>query len=151
MEKHGLCMYIQLYMKFFNQINSWFVQAFKVACLAVAIVHGYIYMYFEIRSNPIISAFCAALHVAPCVCYNLAFLRAHHIPEMQEKLKWDITALTERIHSSEEYSRKFAVKSAAALRSVGVRVGSFHEMERNSALNFMHFVETQLISLLVAS
>ena len=138
---------VQLYTQFLNKINRWYVEALKVTTIGAAITHGYIGIRFG-HSNPIVPLFCAFIHFACFTAYCGVFQRAHRLRDMQKVLKRKILTASGRCKN--RCFRSEMLKATAALQCKGLQVGSFHEMERNSALNYIDFVERQLMSLLIA-
>ena len=129
---------VQLYTQFFKKVNSWFVEALKLVCIGSTISHGYDGTRFG-HSNLFISFFCAFIHISCSVAYCGVFRRAHRLGEMQRALK---NKLRMSCTSYARHSfRQEMLKATRALSCKGMRVGSFHEMERNSTLIFMDFVE----------
>ena len=120
-----------------------------MSLLAAGILNG----YFGIRlrhHNVFLAAFCATLHIMIVVAYCGTFSRASRLQEMQKKLKSELKAACRTLSPRSNTISKESFKAAVnALSCPGLKVGSFHEMERDSALTFVDFLETQLISLLV--
>ena len=139
---------VQLYIQFFNQFNCWFLHALKMICISAAILHGYVGVRFG-HKNPLIAIFCFAIHIAASVVYFGVFQSANGPVELQKVVKRDLLAASVR-SSAYPLARKELLKITQALRCQGIKVGSFHEIERNSVLIFVDFVERQLMSLLVA-
>ena len=136
---------VQLYIQFFNQINCWFLHALKLICISAAILHGYVGIRFG-HQEPLIGVFCAAVHVVVYVIYCGIIQNAYHPADLQKQAKRELLAAS----GTNARARKELLKVVTALRCRGVEVGTFHEIERNSALTFIDFVEKQLMSLLVA-
>ena len=135
----------QLYVQLLNKIICWYVEALKIVCIGAAILHGYFGVRFG-HTNPIIPVFCGLVHVCSFSFYCGGFQRAYRVKEMQLKLKQELLAR----RTGGLARKKVILKQANALHCMGIQVGNFHEMERNSALVFIDYVESQLISLLIA-
>ena len=114
--------------------------------LAAAILHGYAGIRLR-QKNLLLTAFCAVTHVTVTVLYCGTFSRAYRLTELQKKLKLQLIATCGKLPPG---LKKENLKALNALSCPGLKVGSFQEMERQSALIFTDFVEKQLISLLVA-
>ena len=96
------------------------------------------------------AGYCALSHVSTVVIYCGAFQRAYRLQEFQQKMKRELRVACRGISSRAGYIvRKEVGKAVNALSCPGLKVGGFHEMERESAMIFIDFVESQLISLLV--
>ena len=72
--------------------------------------------------------------------------------ELQKDLKRELRAACGKLSPRADYrTTKESYKAAVnALSGPGLKVGGFHDMERQSALIFIDFVESQIIGLLVA-
>ena len=141
---------VQLLIQLYNGINCWFVQGVKVASLVSAILNGYLGIRLR-QDNILITAFCAIIYVYGIVGYCGAFNRAYRLQELQKVLKGELkSACAKRSARAGYMVVKESFKAANALSCPGLRVGRFHEMERQSALIFIDFVQRQIISLLVA-
>ena len=138
--------HVQLFIQLFNNINSWFLHGIKMTLISTAILHGYVGIRFG-HTCVWIGGFCAFIHVCSFVAYCGAFQRAHQLIEMQREVKQELLVACDKCRRRNV--RTEIQKALKALRCTGMRVGSFHEMERNSALVFADFVERQIVGLLV--
>ena len=114
--------------------------------IAAAILHGYIGIRFG-RKCICIAGFCGFVHLYTFVAYCGVFQKAHGQIEMQEQVKQELRAVCGKCRRP--LVRAELRKAVRALDCKGMRVGSFHDMERNSALVFIDYVERQLLGLLV--
>ena len=118
----------------------------KIALITVGILHGYVGIRFG-QTHFLIGGFCAFIHVQTFVTYCGPFRKAYRLIELQRQVKRALLAVSYRCRRGDV--RKEIQKAVKALHCTGLRVGSFHEMERNSALVFINYVESQLVGLLV--
>ena len=123
----------------------------KVALLAVGIINGYLGIRLR-QSDLIIAAFCTVVYVTTIVCYCGTFSRAYRVHELQKDVKRELRAACGKLSPRADYKarREGFMAAVNALSCPGLRVVRFHEMERQSALIFIDFLGTQIISLLVA-
>ena len=143
-------MEIQLLIQLYNKFNCWYVQGLKLGCVISAIFHGYLGIRVR-QNNLLIAAFCVVIHAAAVVAYCGAFHRAYRLRKRQMGLKREVEIACAKISSrTGEVVRQETMKAIKALSCPGLKVGGFHEMERQTALMFIGFVESQMISLLVA-
>ena len=140
---------IQLLIQFFNKFNCWNVEVLKVNFIGMAILHGYVGIRSR-QKNLLISAFCALVYVLCILCYCATFNRAHRLKELQKQLKRELKAACAKPSPNSVLNKESFKAAVNALSCPGLKVGSFHEMERQSALIFQDFVVGQIISLLVA-
>ena len=121
-----------------------------MACLVAAILHGFLGIRLR-QSSLLIAVCCAALQFCNVVSYCGTFSRAYRLRELQKKLKRELKNAYGKLSSRAGYMvKKEILRTAYALSCPGLKVGRFHEIERQSALLFTDFVGRQIISLLVA-
>ena len=142
---------VQLLVQLFNAINCWSVEGLKMVALVVGISQG----YFAIRqrqNNLFLSAYCATVHVFDIAAYCGAFNRAYRLHESQKNLKRELEAACGKLSSQPDFKaeKDSLIATVHALCCPGLKVGHFHEMERESVLIFIDYVERQIISLLLA-
>ena len=137
---------VQLLIQLFNNINSWFLEGIKMVFIVAAILHGYVGIRFG-HKQALIAGFCGFVHVVSFVAYCGTFRAAHRLIDMQEEVKRGLSAASQR--TPKHHVGNEIRKAVKVLHCTGLRVGSFHEMERNSALIFVDYVERQLVGLLV--
>ena len=120
----------------------------KISVISAAIAHGYIGIRFG-HSNPLIGAYFAFAYVALFCEYGGTFHRAYRLAEGQKRFKKELRKACGRgvVNGS---LRGELMRGVRALRCPSIRVGSFYEMERNSVLIFVSFVQTHLVSMLVS-
>ena len=107
------------------------------------------YMGIRSKDKPAVAAFCGIVHFSASSSYTLSFDRAHEVVRAMRKLKNEIPSAAKKL--PDRTLQAELLKSTASLRCSGIQMGSFHDAERSSSLIYMHFVESQVISLLVAS
>ena len=142
---------VQLLVQIFNKINCWFVEGLKVIFLVSAILLGYVGIRLR-QNNLLITVFCPFVHIGCIVAYCGTFNRAYRLQEFQKKLKRELKAACKKFSPRVAFVAKKGTYEAAvtALSCPGLKVGRFHDMERESVLIFIDFLEKQVISLLVA-
>ncbi|CAG7729389.1 unnamed protein product [Allacma fusca] len=138
--------HLQILIQFFNQANSYMIFTSKLNCLAAPVITGYVAVrYFS--NNPMTGIFCIVLAVDSLACFGLIYEKAFMIPANMVRLKEQVSvAIFDRrdIRSSVEQ-----LKTLRSIPPLGIRVGSFHTMERLSTLLFIEFVTSKLASALV--
>ena len=142
---------VQLLVHLFNTINCWLVHGLKVTGLAVGILNAYLGIRLR-QNNLLIAVFCAAVHVFTVINFCGTFGRAYRVQELQKELKHELKAACGKMSPRLDcLAKKESFKAAVnALSCPGLKDGQFHEMERQSALLFVDFLERQIIGLLVA-
>ena len=139
---------VQLIIQLFNKINCWFLQGMKVVLLVAAIIHGYVGIRLR-QTDLFLAIFCAVAHVVLSFLYCGTFDRAYRLQELQQELKIELIAACGKLSPDYMLTKESLKAAVNSLSCPGLRVGSFHEMERQSAVTFIDFVEQQTISLLL--
>lgn len=139
------CRQLHLYLSLFNKINALFLYSIKMVAIFIAVSHGFFAIrYFD--RNAFLGIYNLYLCVNAQIAYCLTFQRAFRIPLGFIRCKQEICA---NIHTN-QIMKKQIVAALASVPPVAIKVGSFHEVERNSTLIFMHFVVSQMVGLLIA-
>ena len=115
--------------------------------IGAAILHGYVGIRFG-HKHAFIAVFCGFIHAVAFIGYCGTFHAAHRLSDMQDEVKRRLSAAAQR-NSRWPIGREIG-KAVKGLHCGGLRLGYFHEMERNSGLIFIDYVETQLVGLLVS-
>lgn len=119
----------------------------KLVSLSVGIFHAYVGVRF--RENILIGLFCVFIHLVSITAYCGPFQRAYRVRAQHAELEIQIRAACLRIRDGP--LKLQMIKSLEALKNTGIYVGSFDEVERNSGLIYINFLETQIVGLLVSS
>ncbi|CAG7667506.1 unnamed protein product [Allacma fusca] len=139
---------LQIIIQFFNQANSYVIFTCKLNCLAAPVIAGYMAVrYFS--NNPMTGIFCIVLAVDSLACFGLIYEKAFMIPANMVRLKEQVSvAIFDRRDIGSSIS---LIKTLRSIPRLGIRVGSFHTMERLSTLLFIEFVTSKLANTLVVS
>ncbi|CAG7730008.1 unnamed protein product [Allacma fusca] len=124
------------------------VYTLKMSLMIVAIVTGcFGFMHFS--ANPSLAVFLLVMWWYCMVIYGAAFGRAYCLQENMEVIKSELVRHTQIMGTQGLYARliKKRIKSIA---NVGLKVGEFHTMERESTPIFIdHVVKTVVSTLMV--
>lgn len=134
-----------LYIQIFNIFNAWFLHNFKANLIIAAIMMGF--MAFRYESHPLFTVLCCFLHFAAIFTYSGTFQHGFSVAVGQKKARRGILAACRCIRKPA--ARQEILRALKSLRCVGIKVGEFHEIERNSPIILINYVETQVISLLL--
>lgn len=137
---------VQLYLQLFNGYNPWYIHAYKTVMVLAAIIHGYVGVRF--RNDPLVTIFCCFVHFSCLITYVGVFQRAYRVVSGQWEVKEELITASQRV--LDRNKRQKLLMQVKSLRCFGLRVGQFHEIERNSAIAFVDYVERQLLSFLLA-
>ena len=140
-----------LYLHLFNHVYSFIVFTWK----QMALFFGIFTAFFAIRYNikfPLTSALAAYVHVGIMVVYSLMYEKAFKIPENWRKVKSQLR-ISANLSTIKQYpvggkSGQFQ-KQIQRIPEIGVKVGHFHVLERESTPRFIMFVISSVSSLLI--
>ena len=86
--------------------------------------------------------------MAAMVLYCGTFQPAYKLVIGQLRVRWELAAVSRRV--IDVNTRRKLLQAVKSLRCIGLKVGHFHEIQRNSSVVFVNFVERQLVRFLVA-
>ena len=138
---------LELHLKFFNLVFADILWHLKLLCLSIPILCGFSSIRL-IHSNPVLGFLYIVIGFAAIIIYIGMFHFAYKVTEKIE----DLLELME-IKSISVVNAGEGKYWARVLRSIprmGMRVGGFHQVERNAVPQFMDFVITQIVGLLVS-
>ena len=141
------CRHLQLFLSFYNKINATFLYCVKLVALFIAISHGYFTIkYFD--RNAFLGMYNLYLCLNAQMAYGLMFKTAFGIPNGVKGCRKEVL---ERCKGGKNGRGVYVAKALESVPAIGVEVGSFHEVERNSTLIFINFVVTQMVGLLIST
>ncbi|CAG7786007.1 unnamed protein product [Allacma fusca] len=142
-----MCRRLQIMIQLFNQNFAYITFITKVVCIYGTIVC----FYFSIKILPVDVVLATSnliLALDGVGAYILFFDRAFGIPGKMQELKTAILiASTKLPPMAGEAYRKRELQS---IPSLGIKVGDFHNFERESTPNFVDFVTRNIIGLLLS-
>ena len=110
-----------------------------------AILEGCIGLCYQEQSVVVI--FCIYCHLACIVVYCYTFQHGYSVVVRQQNAKR--ACLTASKSIQDKAARHEILVALRSVRCVGIKVGRFHEIERNSPIIFIDYVERQIIGLLL--
>ena len=137
----------QLYVGIVNEVNSYVIYSWKSICVFMCVGAGYAAIA-HFTDYPVFGVLYHVIAVFAAFVYIFSFDQAFKIPSLFEYAAKE-AMLHARIGNPESVKIfKLQIKS---IPRIGIKVGEFHMMERQSTLLFVDFVLGQIVSLLVAN
>ena len=137
---------VQLLVNLFNVGHQNVTYCIKLLCIAGSIVNGYGAIVHG-REDVVFLLFTSCVTFDLVLFYALVYEKAFAIPDGFERVK---QALTYEIQVMQNGRRKKILgKQLKAVRSVGLKVGDFHVLERESTPVFVDYVLRNIVNLLV--
>ena len=138
---------IQLYVGIVNEVNSYVIFSWKVMCISISIGAGYAAIA-HFGDSPIFGLmYCLAL--ANCVSmYTLSYGKAF---KMSDRFREASTTAVLLAHKRKYTEIATFERQKRSFSRMGIKVGEFHFIERQSVLIFSHFVLNNIVSMLVAN
>ena len=136
---------IQLYVGITNLINCYLIFSWKVLLLGISIGTGYAAIaYF--RNYPVFGLMYYAIVLNATFIYVFCYDKAFRIPALFQEVTERAMVVTHRENTE---ASKIFKRQMRSFPRMGIKVGGFHVMERESTMNFIHFVLQNIVSLLV--
>ncbi|CAG7819950.1 unnamed protein product [Allacma fusca] len=135
-----LCLFNQKFMNM-NYLMKLFDMIAIVSCYYVAIVYH--------DQNPRFAFSSLLLGLNMMTGFLLLFDKAFEIPMKMQDVKGEISLASHIL--KKPGSRKYVRCRVTSLQSVGVKMGGFSTLERQSTPNFLHFIVSTVTDLIVAT
>ena len=120
---------------------------FKMLCMALTVHNGYLALR-HFGANVAIGIYSCFLSINFIGFYRFVFDSAYKLPVGMEKVQQRLMGLTQKVGSRESGNELRKLVSSVPI--IRVKVGSFHDVEKDATLNFIDFVVHQLVGLLVS-
>jgi hypothetical protein len=146
---------LQLLIQLFNQLNAYTVLFLKVGCNVIAILSAFCAVRFS--HQPPLATFCLILVLDALVVFGGFYNSTFAIPQNFERTKKrlligsKVLSLRGRGAVEVEMATAIIVWEVASVRPLGIKVGDFRQLERQSTPNFIMFVLFNVGRLLVFS
>ena len=138
---------LQLYVTFLNLVNRNVIFTFKLFCIGSCIVTGCAAIsHFE--EYPIFGVMYYVLFFDALRIYVLLYEKGFKVPTIFEQAKGKLMLRSSKGLGKAE--RNMLKRQLRAIPSMGIKVGEFHMLERNSTPVFLHYVLTNIVNMLVA-
>ena len=134
-------------MTIFNVSTAGLIFSQKLLCLSSGIV-GLYFLLRLILLQPAQSMLFFALAFDGMVFYNVMWGNASLIPVMMKELKDQVGVMMTKGMTDKD--RQYWKRVAKSIPCIGVSVGGFRNMERDSTPIFVDFVFRNVVSLLMA-
>ena len=137
---------LQLYVGQLNIVNQNLIFTWKLLCLFMSIVCGYAAIA-HFKDYTIFGVMYYALFLDASLIYTLLYEKALRVPALFKESKVQLRFCAKRIKVRAE--RDLLERQALSVPPVGIKVGSFHVLERTSTPVFVNFVLNNVVSMLV--
>ena len=137
----------QLYVGIVNEINCFLIFSCKLLHITVSIGTGYAALA-HFGDHPIFGVMYYLIFINAAFTYIFCYDKSFTIPALFERAAQRGMFVTCGVKSQASKIFKRQIRSIPRL---GIKVGEFHLMERQSTLNFIHFVLNNIVAMLVAN
>ena len=138
---------VQLVLNLFNVGHRNITYIIKLACIMVAVVNGYGAITHG-AEDIVFLLFTSCMTCNFVFFYAFVYEKAFAIPDGLERVKRALTAEIQAMRHTP--LKKIRRKQVEAVPLVGIKVGDFHMLERESIPIFVHFVLENIVNLLVS-
>ena len=144
---YAQCRQLQLFIQLFNYGFSYYIFALKVAAISLCIFMFSFGIHLIHSHTESWTYLLAGAEVA--VTFPALFDKGFAIPRQTAQLKRLALAVgVGKCNGSD--SKGLVSRLFRSLPNLGVKVGSFHQLERMSTLNFVMFVSVNVVRTLIA-
>ena len=128
-------------------VNQHLIFSWKLLSLGISITCGYAAVAHFV-DYPQYGVTYMACFLNAASSYTLVYDRAFQTPTLLGKLK--VTLLLHLNEERNRFQRKVMQHRVLSIPSLGINVGRFRMMERTSTPVFLHYVLSNIVSMLVA-
>jgi len=130
----------------FNNNFSTAVYVFKMSTISAGIVGGFGFMSL-LDKNPLLALVFGNFFIVAISSFSITFNGTHQITEKVEELKRDILVKSRKVRTRS--GMKEVEMILKSVQRLGIKVGGFNYMERESTLIFLQYVLEQIVDLLI--
>ena len=143
---YGSLRHIQLYISVINDVNRYIIFSTKVMLLCVSIGAGYAAIA-HFSDYPIFGVMYYIIVIQASFLYTVSYDKAFKIPgSFKEATKQALLRLCGGNHGDMHILKR----QMLSIPPVGIKVGEFHVLERQSTPAFVDYVVNNIVSMLVA-
>ena len=137
---------IQMYVNMTNLINCYLIFSMKLANMGNSIGTGYAAIA-HFGAYPVLGVMCYLIFLNSAFVYILCYDKAFKVPVLFQRVTQRAMLVT---HVGNAEASKIFKRQMRSFPRVGIKVGEFNMMERESTMNYIDFVLNNIVSLLVA-
>ena len=138
---------LQVWTSIFNELNSSGLYLFKLYCIIIGTVTGFSAVRNEMGT--MFTLVFIAIFWDIVIFYSVLYEKGFAVPETCKQAK---RALKQQVTGSSSLtiqSKKYAIRCIDSVPNYGIKVGSFHTLERESTPIFIDYVTRNIAGLLV--
>ena len=143
---------LKMFIRLFNCCFPFCIFSMKIFYVTDSIF-GYFLVIRHLKEHPLYATFSGYIALLCTSLYSVVYSNAFIVPQNMDRVKRQFLMAARRFNGKKLNSVDMFplfVREMRRFRNVGIRVGNFHTMERESTPIFIDFVVKQLVSLLVA-
>ena len=138
---------IQLYISIVNAANQALIFTWKLEDIGICIMCGYAAVA-HFKEQPVFGILYYLMLLDGMLIYVLIYGKAFTVPALMQETRRAILMASDKKCSKAE--RKMIARRIMSIPSSGIKVGEFHMLERLSTPVFLHYVVSNVVSMLVA-
>ena len=137
---------LQLFVTILNLVNRYLIFTCKLHCIGLAIVTGYAAIA-HFTEYPVFGVMYYVIFFDLLLMYALVYEKAFKVAELFEKAKSTLILQSRRSVGGVDWN--VLRRQVRSVPPVGIKVGDFHMMERNSTPVYLHYILTNVVNMLV--
>ena len=139
---------IQLYITVLNTANQDLIFTWKLESIGMCITSGYAAIA-HFNDYPIFGVMYWSILLNCSVNYTLVYGKAFRVPNLIQDIKKRIR-LSAGVRCCGPERKMLFMQANSIPSSLGIKVGQFHTLERVSTPVYLHYIVTNIVSMLVA-
>ena len=139
--------HLQLYIRLVNVENRNLIFSWKLLSIGMCIISGSAAIA-HFSDNPVFGVLYYSLLFDVALFYTIPYEMAFKIPNLITDAKSLLRVQASR--QGNRVRRKMLHRQVGSIQSEGIKVGEFHTLERTSTPVFLHYVVSNIVSMLVA-
>ena len=138
---------IQLYISIVNAANQALIFTWKLLDIGLCIICGYAAVA-HFKEQPVFGILYYLMLLDCMLIYMLIYGKAFTVPALIQETRRAILMASDK--KSSKSQRKMIARRIMSIPSSGIKVGEFHTLERLSTPVFLHYVVSNVVTMLVA-
>lgn len=139
---------LQLYIRLLNTLNRHLIFTVKIFSISTCVISGYAAIA-HFTDYPIFGVMYYVITVEGMLIYPLVYAKGVKIPGIFQKVR-SLLRVVGRGLADHGYCKELERQLASVPPVVGIQVGGFHVLERNSIPVFLHYIVTNIVNMIVA-
>ena len=137
---------LQVFVTYLNLVHRNIIFTWKLFCIGTCIVTGYAAIA-HFADYPIFGIMYYIFFFEVLLIYTLLYEKGFKLAALFEKAKGILVLQSRKVVGGDDW--KLLKRQVRSIPEVGIKVGEFHMLERNSTPAFLYYVLANIVNMLV--